>query len=152
MVVGNVKLSSVVHEKMATVREAAKRLGGEPSETDWGYIRHEGKWHLVGSVGQGDDRREFVLTGETLAPTPSNRGDVSWREVLDEHEDATDVVASRDAPFAVVVTPTQLIVHEASRTALGRIVRRIPANSETVVHYEFGSSGPLESWHKYIKG
>jgi hypothetical protein len=145
------QLSSIVYERMSKVREAAHGLGGEPSETDWGYVRHEGKWHLVGSVGVGSDRKEFTLTGETLAPTPSNRGEISWREVVSEHPDATDVIASRDAPFAVVVTPTQLIVHEASRTSLGKIVRRMPAESETVVHYEFGGSGPLEAWHRYIK-
>ena len=145
-------LSSVLSQLGNTkVRQAAERFHAQPNETDWGYVRNQGKWDLVATVGAADERREITITGETFTATPSNQGEISWREVVSEHPDVTDLVASVYSPFAVVVTPTQLIVREASRTSLGRVIRRIPADSETVVHYEFSGGGPLEAWHRYIK-
>jgi hypothetical protein len=153
----DVRLSEVLEQReKARLDEAAayarSSSNAELSETDWGYVRSEGAWQFVGTVGAGVDRREFVVPGKPVTSGLWYTSEVAWRTVARSYPDATDFLAANNVPFAVVVTPSYIFVHEVSRTSLGRMVRKFPVKSETVVHYEFGAAGPLDSWHTYFRG
>jgi hypothetical protein len=148
-------------ELLNAVAEARRRAGGElgsrlperADPVDWGYVRKQGRWEFVGALVAGEDRVEFYKPGK--APTmnpPSDRGEVTWRSVTALHPDATDVVTDRDSGFAVVVTPDFLYVHEASRTSLGREVRRIPSNGERVVSAFWGGTTQMDAWARFMRG
>ena len=126
-------------------------LPGSPSVDDWGYVRDSGKWLFVNAFASPTDRLEFAVPAKppTMNP-PSDRGEIDWRTVTQAHPDATDVVADRDAPFAVVVTPDFLFVHTASRKSLGRVVRKIACHEERLVSAFWG--GAIDSWQKAFRG
>ena len=88
------------------------------------------------------------------APTmnpPFDRSEVSWKNVLRVHPSATDLVGDRDANFAVVVTPDFLYVHEATRTNIGRELRRIPCRNERVVSFFWGGQTQMEAWARFMR-
>jgi hypothetical protein len=122
--------------------DTASGLPESPDPLDWGFVRNEGKWQFVAAYNAPDAR----LTGH-----PYDNGEVTWRNVIAVHADAIDAISSRDAKFAVVVTKSYLYVHEASRTGLGREVRRIPAKDERVVCFDWGANDTLQAWHEHMK-
>ncbi len=157
----DVKLSETLNsydkERLVTAAETARKfrsgLPSAPDELDWGYERFEGKWQFVGALSSTGMREEFTVPGRPITSNPPlDYGDIPWRTVTRQYPDAEDIVSSREATFAVVVTSDFLYVHEATRTSIGRLVRRIPCKNETVVCLEFGGAGPLEAWLKYVKG
>jgi hypothetical protein len=130
----------------------AGALPESPDALDWGFVRVDGKWQFVSAFTSADRRLEFTVPDKppTMNP-PLDTGEVKWRAVIAAHDNALDVVANRDAPFAVVLTRDYLYVHESTRTGLGRVVRRIPCNDERLVSAFWGQGGMVESWREFIR-
>lgn len=131
--------------------DTASGLPESPDPLDWGFVRNEGKWQFVAAYSSPDARLEFFMDDPPVRNPPFENGEVTWRNVIAAHADAIDAVSSRDAKFAVVVTKNYLYVHEASRTGLGREVRRIPAKDERVVCFDWGANDTLQAWHEHMK-
>jgi hypothetical protein len=131
--------------------DTASGLPESPDPLDWGFVRNEGKWQFVAAFNAPDVRLEFFMDDPPVTGGPYDNGEVTWRNVIAAHADAIDAISSRDAKFAVVVTKNYLYVHEASRTGLGREVRRITAKDERVVSFDWGANDTLRAWHEHMK-
>ncbi|HXH61159.1 MAG TPA: hypothetical protein VNI20_07350 [Fimbriimonadaceae bacterium] len=121
--------------------------GAQPSDVDWGFVRADGHWETMGALVAGDERSQIDL-GAILTKTYGMRVDseVTLAMATTPHNDATDVVASRQARVAVVITPDALYVHDSNGRTVGRMLRRMTARNETVVGVAQGSLDALREY------
>ena len=115
-------------------------VDGDVSPSNWTLRRDQGSWALYGLLyppfgmsGSGSDL-EFPVRGFDNASLGAVfvKGP-SWSRIVSEYPDAIDFAVSPDGKMTVIVTPTDVFVHESSMSSLKKRVQRVRVPAERVV-------------------